>query len=354
MVDSFSFATKYISAVTDELRSVINLPDGVSWPLPPREFMNIVTYHMGWTDVSGNPVGGESGKRLRPLICLLSCEAAGGFRNDSAGEVWHAALPAAAAIELVHNFSLVHDDIEDNSSVRHGRETVWRIWGTAQGINAGDAIFVLARLALDRLGKSLPAPTYSDVHQVFDSATLALTQGQFLDLYFENLDDVTVSSYLEMVRCKTAALMAAAAQIGARIATDDERVLKAFASYGENFGIAFQISDDILGIWGDPKVTGKPAGDDIRARKKSLPIIAGTGLDPGSRLAGLLKNEVVSPEDVRNVLALLDRVNARHFSENLALKHAEAAIGALEATGISNEAVHHLVEIASRSVRRDR
>jgi geranylgeranyl diphosphate synthase, type I len=354
MADTPSYPSAYLEAIERELRSAVkSSPLPLTTPLG-EEFTNIFQYHLGWTDPHGRPVAAGSGKRLRPLICLLSCEAAGDHPDKPLTHSWREAVPAAAAIELVHNFSLIHDDIEDRSAQRHGRATVWKVWGTAQGINAGDAVFVLARLALDRLFTLVPPATYADVHRIFDTATLALTRGQFLDLYFESLDDVTVDDYLEMVRGKTAALLAAAAQIGSRIATDDLRVVSAFARYGENLGIAFQIADDVLGIWGEPAITGKPAGEDIRAKKKSLPLLAAAQQDSGGEIAEFFRKDEIAAADVQRIAAILDRVNARESAEALAREHAERAHAALEKTGLSNPATEHLHGLVSIAVRREK
>ena len=346
------YPSAYLDALEEELQSVLEstvLP--LTTPLG-QDLKNIFRYHFGWADSQGRRVNAGSGKRLRPLICLLSCEAAGGNPEDDSGERWRQAVPAAAAIEFVHNFSLIHDDIEDNSRERHGRATVWKVWGLPQGINAGDALFVLARLALDRLVKHLAPATYADVHLMFDTATLALTQGQFLDLCFEEREDVTVEDYLEMVRGKTAALLAAAAEIGGRIATDDTRIVSAFGWYGENLGIAFQIADDVLGIWGDPAVTGKPAGDDILARKKSFPLLAAAQQDPGGEIVEFFRKHAVDSEDVKRITSILDRMHSREAAETLAHQYVMHANLALEETGLSNPALEHLRDIARNAVDR--
>ncbi len=345
---------EYLKAIEQELRSVVQTcPSPRSTPLN-ADLRNIFQYHLGWTDSDGRAVTSGSGKRLRPLICLLSCEAVSGNPAKDKGYGWQDALPAAAAIELIHNFSLIHDDIQDNSVQRRGRPTVWKVWGTAQGINGGDAMFVLAHLALDRLYDHLPPPACADVHRMMDVATLALTQGQFLDLCFESRDDVTVDDYLKMVQGKTAALIAAAAQIGARIATDNPRVVDAFADYGLNVGIAFQIADDILGIWGDPAVTGKSAGDDILARKKSLPLLAAARLDPSGEMNELFRKKAASSVDVDRIYAHLNRVNARGFAEAEANKYVNQALAALAGTGLSNAALDRLRKLAQGAVEREK
>jgi geranylgeranyl diphosphate synthase type I len=354
MEPPLEYPNGYLNAIEQELRSVVeSLTLPLSTPLG-QDFTNVFRYHFGWTDAHGRQVHAGSGKRLRPLICLLSSEAVEGNPERSSADNWSAALPAAAAIELVHNFSLIHDDIEDLSAERHGRATVWKVWGTAQGINSGDAIFVLARLALDRLSGTVSPTTYADVQLMFDMATLALTQGQFLDLCFESRDDVTVDDYLEMVRGKTSALLAAAAQIGARVSTGNTRLLAAFRQFGEDLGIAFQIADDILGIWGDPAVTGKPAGDDILGKKKSLPLLAAAQQAPDGEIAEFFKKDGVAADDVPRITAILDQKDSRNAAEELAEQYATRALSTLDSTGLSNQATRHLQGLAWQIVRREK
>lgn len=347
-----AYPEEYLAAIEQELISVVR-----SAPLPlnstdNRELLTLFEYHMGWTDRDGNRVEGGTGKRLRPLLCMLSFDAVAAASSDGSADRWRQVLPAAAALELVHNFSLIHDDIEDNSAERHGRPTVWQVWGTAQGINAGDAVFVLARLALDRIAHEVDASTYADVHLTFDTAALALTQGQYLDLRFESRPDVSVDDYLQMVQGKTAALLAACSQIGARIATGDGKILSALSRFGENLGIAFQIADDILGIWGDPAVTGKPAGDDIVAKKKSLPLLAAMQQDTSGEIASYFRKDGVSQGDLERIPEILSQLNAREGAERVAQAYVNRAVAALHETGRSNAAVGHLEDLARRTIGR--
>ncbi len=227
------------------------------------ELVEMITYHHGWTGVQSG-----RGKRVRPLLTVLACLACGGE--------WRASLPAASAVELIHNFSLVHDDIEDRSQTRRGRPTLWSRWGVPQALNTGDALFSLAGLSLHRLLKSgLSEATVLAVQADLNRACLALTQGQHLDIAFETRDEIHEASYLGMVEGKTAALLTAATSIGARVAGAAPIRVEHMANFGRHLGMAFQMQDDILGIWGDPDVTGKPSGDDILCRKKTLPTLLG-------------------------------------------------------------------------------
>jgi geranylgeranyl diphosphate synthase type I len=332
---------EYLDALELELRSMVTSPDPVFDP-----YFGMFRYHMGWTNAQFEPIQTTAGKRIRPLLCLLSCEAVGGN--------WRPALPVAAAIELAHNFSLIHDDIEDASDERRGRTAVWKAWGLAQGLNAGDGMFVLARLALDHLcERGLPIEKCSAVSGVFDEATFALCQGQFLDLGYEARLDVTADEYLKMIRGKTAALISAATRIGAMLASDDKPIISAFARFGENIGLAFQITDDILGIWGDPSVTGKSAATDILSKKKTLPALLGLGHpEQGEALRKIYREPRLGQEHVVRVLELLDAGGVRAETQRRADEFRGIALDALDATGLKTRAMERLRESAEMMTRR--
>jgi geranylgeranyl diphosphate synthase type I len=305
-------------------------------------------YHIGWTDEQFHPVQFKGGKRLRPLFTLLACQAAGGHPTH--------ALPAAAAVELIHNFSLIHDDIQDRSETRRGRSTVWARWGEAQAINAGDAMFTLAHLALHRLlDHGLPADRVATALRLLDQTSLALCYGQHLDLDFENRLDVDTEAYLTMVRGKTAALLGCAGQLGALVATPDPVLTGRYRRVGEELGLAFQIQDDLLGIWGDSDVIGKPVADDIRRRKKSLPIVYALGRqnDLGTeRLRVLYAKDALTEEDVDQALAILDAGQGRAYAEGLARQHLDNALSELVAARPESEAGEALEEMARFLVQR--
>ncbi len=332
---------EYLAAVERELGRV-TAPDNPRY----TDFYNIFHYHLGWTNPQGGPARADTGKRLRPLLCLWACEAVGGD--------WHTALPAAAAIELVHNFSLIHDDIEDNSPTRRGRTTVWHVWGMPQGVNAGDAMFALAHRALDGLSASVPPGTQVELRRVFDTAALKLTQGQYFDLAYEHAEQVTLEQYIEMVRGKTAALISAAAEIGARLGTSDTHIIERFAAYGEHLGIAFQISDDILGLWGDPAVTGKSARTDLASRKKSYPVLAAMTCEGGDELAALYARTEWTEAELARVERILEETAARGLAEQAANSFAQQALANLHATQLRNPAVTRLERVVRDAVQRDK
>ena len=224
-------------------------------------------WHITW--VGRDSHGAASGKRIRPLLMLLVLDACGGQ--------WLHALAPAAAIEILHNFSLVHDDIEDNSPTRHGRVTVWKKYGLPMAVNVGDAMFVISDQAMLDAIQHYPADIVVRAANRLHAASLALTRGQFLDMSYEKRTDLSVEDYWPMVEGKTAELLAAAAEIGAILAGADERTIQQYGSFGLNLGLAFQVQDDILGIWGDESATGKSAASDLVEGKNSLPILYGVG-----------------------------------------------------------------------------
>jgi len=291
-------------------------------------YYGMLQYHMGWVDSELKPVESQGGKRLRPLLCLLCCEAAG-------GEV-EPAVPAAAAVELVHNFSLVHDDIEDGSPTRRGRRSVWDLWGSAQAINAGDGLFALAWQALHGLvERGVPLARYRAVSQALNRACLLLCEGQHFDMAFEGRLDVDRDQYLAMIQRKTAVLLATAAQIGVLVASDDQALAARYYRFGENLGLAFQIQDDILGIWGDEGHTGKSAATDIRDKKKTLPVVYVLTHPDQSLVAGRLieiyrRPAPLDATDIQTTLAILDRAGARRYAEEMARSYHRQALASLD------------------------
>ncbi|MBI3764197.1 MAG: polyprenyl synthetase family protein [Chloroflexi bacterium] len=323
--------SRYLPAIENELRAVVAGGDPAL-----AEFYEMLNYHMGWVEHGQGPV--VSGKRIRPLLTLLTCSAAGGAAER--------ALPAAAAVEFIHNFSLIHDDIQDNSPERRGRPTVWKLWGQPQAINAGDALFTLAHLALQRLAeRGHSAQTSLIAMSLLDETCLRLTQGQHLDMAFESRESVTVADYMQMIESKTGSLIAASAELGALCAGADEAARAQYRAFGLCLGLAFQVRDDILGIWGDSAVTGKSAATDIVTRKKSLPIVY--GLERNESLRRLYAPECNGGGSVGEIVRALEVTGARDYAEaeegrlsETALTHlaeakpeAEAAVSLRQLTG---------------------
>ena len=326
-----ALAKRYFLALDAEMRRVV-----ASAP-PAPDFAVMLEYPLGWVDERRKPYTQMAGKRIRPLVLLLCSEAAGG--------TWKSALPAAAAVELLHNFTLLHDDIQDESPLRHGRATVWKLWGRANAINAGDALFTLAYCALQNLAATTPAEVVLQVWQVFNNTMLLLTRGQHLDMRFEHQPSVTAEQYTTMIEGKTAALLAACAQIGALVGGYDAARAAEFGTFGMNLGIAFQIHDDILDIWGDPAQTGKAAANDIAVKKKSLPVIY--GLERSADLAALYQRESFTADDIALAIQLLDNVGAKEYATNLENRYYQTALEALERAQPQGEAGEQLRVLAA-------
>lgn len=316
---------RFLPVIEEELRRAFHTDEPLLVP-----FYSMMEYHMGWRDADLAPASAPVGKRLRPLLCMLACQAAGGDPQR--------ALPAAAAIEILHNFSLVHDDIEDNSRTRRHRPAVWTLWGEANAINLGDGLFALAFLTIDRLNESGgPAEIIHRAGHALHRAGLTLTEGQYLDISFETRFDIRLPEYLHMIRCKTAALLSTAAYIGALLAGSGPMLAEALCAYGEALGMMFQIQDDILGIWGEEAKTGKPSGSDIVQRKKALPLVyAVEALEKAgdtarvARLREIYALPSVPAEGVEKVISILEEAGARRACEEQALAFYRQALGYLD------------------------
>jgi geranylgeranyl diphosphate synthase type I len=228
-----------LSSIEAELQRQISRLDAPR----TKPFHEMLTYHMGWTGEGAGPEA--TGKRIRPLLLLLTCLASSG--GEAAVETWQSALPGAAAVELVHNFSLVHDDIQDNSDKRRGRPTSWVKWGMPMAINVGDALFVMSNQAIVELKEKYPAEIVVRAAEILHNTCLDLTRGQFLDMSYEERSDLSVEDYWPMISGKTAALLSAACHIGALLGGGDEGKQDAYRAFGHYLGLAFQVQDDILG-----------------------------------------------------------------------------------------------------------
>jgi geranylgeranyl diphosphate synthase, type I len=308
-----------IEWVEDEMEDVLAArPAGI-------EMYAMQRYHLGWLSATFEPLPRPlarryGGKKLRGVLCLLACAAAGG---DPA-----AAIPAAAAIEFIHNFSLVHDDIEDEDPERRHRPTVWRLWGVPQAVNAGSNMQALVNEVTLRLpSRGVSADRTLAIVGALTQAMLAMTEGQALDLGWQDRWDLGVDDYLRMAAGKTAALTEAALWCGAAIATTDLDALDRFARFGRAFGMAFQARDDYLGVWGRSEQTGKPVGADIQRGKRSLPIVYALEQRPADREPRREDRELEAPRD------LLDSENegALHCLRSLLERRdVEGVLAALE------------------------
>jgi len=288
----------------------------------------MVRYHMG---LDGS---GAAGKRMRPLLGLLAYASIAGAHAP--------ALPGAAAVELGHNFSLVHDDIEDGDLERRHRPTLWALHGVPQAINTGDALFTLSRIALHRLSDL----GFSDAKvlrlmRLYDVTCLALCEGQYIDIWTSEHDDhMSVELYFDMIGRKTAALIAASIEAGALLATDDEEVIARYRGFGWALGLAFQLNDDLLGIWGAEAKTGKEPSD-LARHKKTLPVIYAfehAGAEERERLTAFYRLEIPTTDDVAEAIAILERVGAADYTRQQARRHRDEALAELDAAGVLNPA----------------
>ncbi|MDY7039883.1 MAG: polyprenyl synthetase family protein [Chloroflexota bacterium] len=328
----------YLQAIEKELKAILGTPHELLAP-----FYGMMHYHLGWVDEHFVAREVYKGKRLRPLFCLLTCEAAGGDFSQ--------ALPAAAAVEIVHNFSLIHDDIEDNSPTRRHRTTVWKLWGIPHGINAGDGLFAHAYLTLSHLvERGVSHARALAAQRALVEACLMLCEGQYLDMTFETRQEVGLDEYLWMIRNKTATLLACSCQLGAMVASDDSTLIAHYYRFAENLGMTFQVQDDILGIWGQKEVTGKSAISDILQRKKTLPFVYAVSVagqeEASRRLKEIYGRPVIDERAVNEVLDILDSVGAREYATEVGAEYHSLALKELEATNVDNEAHASLRQLA--------
>lgn len=332
---------KYRADIDGELRAALS---GYVSPM-----YDMLRYHLGWIDERCQPMIGSSGKALRPTLCLLACEVTGGNHRR--------ALPAAASLELIHNFSLIHDDIQDDDRERRHRPTVWSLWGKPQAINAGTAMRVIASLTALRLEEQGFHPQkVLRIQNLLDRTCLRLIEGQYLDISYESRLDVGVNDYLTMVEGKTASLIACSLETGAMLGTDDELVHKAFRNFGLNLGLAFQIQDDVLGIWGDEAKTGKPVGNDILRRKKSFPIVFALEKAEGvarAKLVSIYRGLSISEEGAAAVLRIIDEVNTRAEARRVAEQCRTKALMAIQETALSPYGRQNLEEMANFLTQRE-
>jgi len=300
----------------------------------------MLRYHVGLEDEKGRK-SDHLGKLLRPSLVLFTARELGAPPKE--------ALPAALSIELIHNFSLIHDDIQDGDSLRRGRATVWSRYGMEQGINAGDLMETIAVKTALTAGPRAAAALVS--------ATIEMIEGQALDLSYERWE-ATVEEYLEMVDKKTGALIRCAFELGGIVAGAAAETIDRLIELGTALGRAFQIRDDLLGIWGDDAVTGKPNGSDIRRRKKSLPVVVAlaraTGADRALLRDAYRKEEELTDPEVGAVVGVLERLGADAAGEEMVKKYLGAAtemLGGLPFTRKGKEEMDELIDYLARRKR---
>jgi geranylgeranyl diphosphate synthase type I len=305
---------------------------------------HVASYHLGWVEADGRPATAAGGKAVRPALALLSAQIATG--KPEVG------VPGAVAVELVHNFSLLHDDLMDGDTQRRHRATVWAVWGASTAILVGDAMLALAQQVLADAGLE----TSLGALALLGAATQELIRGQVADLAFEQRAAVTVEECVSMAAGKTGALLGCSAAIGAVLGGAAPSTVSALQTYGEQIGLAFQLVDDLLGIWGDETVTGKPVGSDLRARKKSLPITYAIGSDTaaGRELAAWLAVDGErTDEQVQQAAALVAAAGGRQWAQQEARRRLDAACQALDSVDIDAVARDELVALGQFIVERE-
>jgi len=315
------------------------LRESVGTLRPP--VLDAAEYQFGWRDADGSEFHAYGGKLLRPMLVLLAAHVV--------SEIDDAVLRGAAAVETVHNFSLLHDDVMDNDRLRRGRPTTWAIFGEATAILVGDALLALAFQTLFRIGgsRALAAAT------MLEETTQDLVLGQALDIDFEKRDFVGIERCEEMIAGKTGSLLACAAGIGGILSGADTRVVSGLRSFGMHLGIAFQITDDLIGIYGQESVTGKPVGSDIRRRKLSVPVVGAMHREcpEAKALRDLYRApRPLSDDDVANATCLIEQAGGREWAAQRAASHASLAVAALADTPMPHAVrakLHALADFAS-------
>ncbi len=334
-LNSSQLQKQYLIAIQDHMKTFI---DSIYTELYD-EMREVFYYHIGLDA----PLE-KQGKRIRPLLVLICAEGAGADVKN--------ALPAASAIELIHNFSLIHDDIEDGGMQRRGKPTVWKKWGLAQGLNYGDAMFNAAFLALNDLSGMYPQETVYDAYQLLFRTCNALTKGQYLDIRFATDAVVSEETYFRMITGKTAALIACSTEMGALLGglLPEDREL--FRSFGESIGIAFQIYDDWLGIWGSEQQTGKSSIGDLLEHKRTFPILM--GLEQSVKFKELFFDETMTQEIARNSASILSEIGVEKKVKEACALWTQRAIFTLDQMKCYSDQKKMLIDIANKLLIRSR
>ena len=303
-------------------------------------------YHLGWVDGSGAPLSTDGGKGIRPAFAILSAEVVGASADIG--------VPGAVGVELVHNFSLIHDDVIDGDTERRHRATVWSLFGVGRAVVTGDALLTLGQQVILNSSMTLGSSVVADpvcaaraaLHLA--DATAAMNSGQALDMAFEHHRSVTYEECLKMEGGKTGALLSCAASIGAVLAGADESTIDALATFGMQLGLSFQAVDDLLGVWGDPATTGKATFADLRQHKKTLPVSAAISVGgSGAReLENLLAIPELSDSDVARAAELVESLGGRQRATDQARESMEVALSALDMAASEPAAKAELIELA--------
>ena len=316
----------------DELRARVDAE--LSGIVTSREMplYHMMSYHMGWSDQQGRPEISGGRDHTHGVLCLLACGAAGGDLK--------AALPAAAAVELVHNFCQIHDDVQGGKPQRDNRDAVWWVWGPAQAINAGDGMHALARLALFLLKeRGISSATTFQAVQLLDEASLRACEGRFLDLEAQERIDMAVDAYMNMASRKTGSLVSCAMGLGALVASEEEGLLEAMKTSGEKLGLAMQLRADLRELWGDDQPDPTPSPE-VMNKKKLFPVVY--ALDKASisekrRLGEIYFKRVLESKDVARLREVIAELGAKEECEKLVQQYRGEALSALDAPGVSSQ-----------------
>ncbi|WP_445283965.1 family 2 encapsulin nanocompartment cargo protein polyprenyl transferase [Streptomyces sp. DSM 118148] len=339
------------TALLERTRAVVDPELRAAVESLPGSMRRIARYHFGWEHADGTPAAGNAGKAIRPALVLAAAAALGGPRAGAA------AVRAAVAVELTHNFTLLHDDVMDRDATRRHRPTAWTVFGDADAILAGDALQALAL----RLLAADPHPVSGQAAARLADCVVELCAGQHTDTALERRapEEVTLDEVLAMAEAKTGALLGCACALGALYAGAGEEEVAALDGFGRQAGLAFQLIDDVIGIWGDPLRTGKPAGADLAVRKKSLPVVAAlaSGTPAGAELAALYGKPYTEGEDgdggeiARTALAV-ERAGGRDWAQAEAADRMARAVQELARAVPAPEAAGGLLALAEFVTRR--
>ncbi|WP_418962862.1 family 2 encapsulin nanocompartment cargo protein polyprenyl transferase [Streptomyces lavendofoliae] len=344
--DTATAESRGAAVLLDRTRTVVTPQLRATVETLPGSIRRVAMYHFGWEDPDGRPTAGQAGKAIRPALVLAAARALGGEP--------HTAVRAAAAVELAHNFTLLHDDIVDEDATRRSRPTAWTVFGMPDALIAGDAMLALALrlLAEDR------HPAAAAASARLAACVIELCAGQQADCAFEarGPHEVSLDECLAMATAKTGALLGCACALGALYAGAGEAEVAAMDAFGREAGLAFQLIDDLIGIWGDPERTGKPAGADLAAHKKSLPVVAalGSGTPAGAELAELYGRPGLDAAGVRRAADAVERAGGRDWAQAEAADRMARAVQQLSRAVPDLTAAGDLLALAEFVTRRTR
>ena len=333
----------------DELTKLIDVSIRNSMEQFNEEFYSPIKYALGIINLDKSQTTVRPGKSIRPLVCIITYSAS---RIDSS-----TFIQPSLSLEYIHNFSLIHDDIQDNDHFRHNKPTVWKVWGKPKALILGNILNNLGYLKLTRDETKLSKEQLTQISQILNSATLEMIEGQYLDIHFESKTNITENQYLDMISKKTGALLRASVKIGAIIGNYQNKDIEILHKFSESLGNLFQITDDILGIWGDSSKTGKPVGSDIINRKKSLPIIhCKNQLNQNDfmKFEKIYSSDKPQTTDVQNILNFLNSTNTKSYINQLAIKYYECCIEYLNKTSLKESEIKPLKFIAKKLVSREK